>query len=79
MRTLARSPRQYPGKLPFAAALVSAIFIGPSTRADAVLKTMKDKLNVINVMHTVGMGGSKLLDAQNLEKNRIVEVWAVLP
>jgi outer membrane protein OmpA-like peptidoglycan-associated protein len=48
-------------------------------RADAVLKTMKDKLNVINVMHTVGMGGSKLLDAQNLEKNRIVEVWAVLP
>jgi outer membrane protein OmpA-like peptidoglycan-associated protein len=49
------------------------------TRADAVLKAMKDKLNVINVMHTVGMGGSKLLDAQNLEKNRIVEVWAVLP
>ncbi len=40
---------------------------------------MKDKLSVINVMHTVGMGGSKLLDAQNLEKNRIVEVWAVLP
>ena len=49
------------------------------TRADAVLKTMREKCNVINVMHTVAMGGSKLLDAQNLEKNRIVEIWAVLP
>ena len=49
------------------------------TRADAVLKAMRDKLEVINVMHTVAMGGSKLLDAQNLEKNRIVEIWAVLP
>jgi outer membrane protein OmpA-like peptidoglycan-associated protein len=49
------------------------------TRADAVLHAMKDKCGVINVMHTVGMGGSKLLDAQNLEKNRIVEIWAVLP
>ena len=49
------------------------------TRADTVLKAMRDKCDVINVMHTVGMGGSKLLDAQNLEKNRIVEIWAVLP
>jgi len=49
------------------------------TRADSVLKAMKDKCGVINVMHTVGMGGSKLVDAENLEKNRIVEIWAVLP
>jgi outer membrane protein OmpA-like peptidoglycan-associated protein len=49
------------------------------TRAESVLKTMRDKCGVINVMHTVGMGGSKLLDAQNLEQNRIVEIWAVLP
>jgi outer membrane protein OmpA-like peptidoglycan-associated protein len=49
------------------------------TRADAVLRTMRDKCAVQNVMHTVAMGGSKLLDAQNLEKNRIVEIWAVLP
>lgn len=48
-------------------------------RADAVLRAMRDKLGVINVMHTVAMGGSKLLDAQNLEKNRIVEIWTVLP
>jgi outer membrane protein OmpA-like peptidoglycan-associated protein len=49
------------------------------SRADAVLKAMREKCDVINVMHTVAMGGSKLLDAQNLEKNRIVEIWAVLP
>ena len=49
------------------------------TRADTVLKAMRDKCEVINVMHTVGMGGSKLLDSKNLEKNRIVEIWAVLP
>lgn len=48
-------------------------------RADAVRKTMKDKLGILNMMHTVGMGGSKLVDAQNLEKNRIVEIWVVLP
>jgi outer membrane protein OmpA-like peptidoglycan-associated protein len=48
-------------------------------RADAVLKAMRDKLGIINVMHTIGMGGSKLLDADNLEKNRTVEIWAVLP
>ena len=48
-------------------------------RADTVLKAMRDKCEVFNVMHTVGMGGSKLLDAHNLEKNRIVEIWAVLP
>lgn len=49
------------------------------SRADAVLRAMREKCGVLNVMHTVGMGGSKLLDAENLEKNRIVEVWAVLP
>jgi outer membrane protein OmpA-like peptidoglycan-associated protein len=49
------------------------------TRADTVLKQMREKCSVINVMHPVAMGGSKLLDAQNLEKNRIVEIWAVLP
>jgi len=49
------------------------------TRADVVLKAMREKCEVINVMHTVGMGGSKMLDEKNLEKNRIVEIWAVLP
>ena len=48
-------------------------------RADSVLVAMRDKCGVQNVMHSVAMGGSTLLDASNLEKNRIVEVWAVLP
>lgn len=48
-------------------------------RADVVLRAMRDKCGVQNVMHTVGMGGSKMLDEKNLEKNRIVEIWAVLP
>jgi outer membrane protein OmpA-like peptidoglycan-associated protein len=48
-------------------------------RADVVLAAMRDKVGVFNVLHSVAMGGSTLLDAQNLEKNRIVEVWAVLP
>ena len=49
------------------------------SRADAVLKAMKDRCGVSNVLHSVAMGGSKLLDAQKMEKNRIVEIWAVLP
>jgi len=40
---------------------------------------MRDKCGVTNVMHGVAMGGSRLMDDKNLEKNRIVEVWAVLP
>lgn len=49
------------------------------TRADSVLSAMRDRIGVDNVMHAVAMGGQTLLDEQNLEKNRIVEVWAVLP
>jgi len=48
-------------------------------RADAVLAAMRDKCGIFNVLHSVAMGGSTLVDAQNLEKNRIVEVWTVLP
>ncbi len=49
------------------------------SRADSINAVMKNKCGVQNVMHAVAMGSSKLLDAQNFEKNRIVEVWAVLP
>jgi len=48
-------------------------------RADSVLDAMRDKCNVANVMHSVAMGGSTLHDSASLEKNRVVEVWAVLP
>lgn len=48
-------------------------------RAEMVLKTLRDELGVLNVMHTVGMGGSTLFDKDGLDKNRVVEIWAVLP
>jgi outer membrane protein OmpA-like peptidoglycan-associated protein len=49
------------------------------SRADSVFEVMRDKCAVTNVMHPVAMGGSKLMDDKNLEKNRVVEIWAVLP
>jgi outer membrane protein OmpA-like peptidoglycan-associated protein len=48
-------------------------------RAKNVLKVLRDKCDVINVMHSVGMGGSTLFDPSGAEKNRVVEVWVVLP
>lgn len=48
-------------------------------RAETVVKVLKEKAGVMNVVHAVGMGGSELFDAANLGKNRVVEVWAVLP
>lgn len=48
-------------------------------RAESVLAILKDRFKVLNVMHAVGMGSSDMFDAQNLDKNRVVEVWAVLP
>jgi outer membrane protein OmpA-like peptidoglycan-associated protein len=48
-------------------------------RAESVVKALKERLGVMNVVHAVGMGSSEMFDAQNLDKNRVVEVWAVLP
>jgi Outer membrane protein and related peptidoglycan-associated (lipo)proteins len=48
-------------------------------RAESVLKTLRDRFRVMNVMHAVGMGSSEMFDAENLDKNRVVELWAVLP
>ena len=48
-------------------------------RADNVVKVLKERAAIMNVVHAVGMGSSDLFDAKNLEKNRVVEVWAVLP
>jgi outer membrane protein OmpA-like peptidoglycan-associated protein len=47
-------------------------------RADSVVKTLKDRA-IMNVIHAVGMGSSDMFDAKDLDKNRVVEVWAVLP
>lgn len=48
-------------------------------RADAVAAVIKKEIGDKNLVRSVAMGGSTLLDAQSLEKNRIAEVWVVLP
>jgi outer membrane protein OmpA-like peptidoglycan-associated protein len=48
-------------------------------RAESVLKALKQRMDVVNVMHSIGMGGQNLFDQTNLEKNRLVEVWAAQP
>jgi len=50
-----------------------------NARAQAVMDALRDQLQVQNVMHVIPMGGTDLLDARELAKNRVVEVWAVLP
>ena len=50
-----------------------------SQRADSVVKTLKDRGAVMNVIHAVGMGSSDIFDAKDFDKNRVVEVWAVMP
>jgi outer membrane protein OmpA-like peptidoglycan-associated protein len=49
------------------------------SRAESVVQVLKDKLDLVNLMHAVGMGGQDLFDPSDLEKNRVVEVWAVQP
>ena len=48
-------------------------------RADSIVKALKDRGAIMNVIHAVGMGSSDMFDAKDLDKNRVVEVWAVLP
>jgi outer membrane protein OmpA-like peptidoglycan-associated protein len=49
------------------------------SRAENVVKALRDKTDLVNIMHAVGMGSQDLADQSNLEKNRLVEVWAVQP
>jgi outer membrane protein OmpA-like peptidoglycan-associated protein len=49
------------------------------TRAESVVKTLKEKMDLVNLIHPVGMGGQDLFGTSDLEKNRVVEVWAVQP
>jgi OmpA family len=49
------------------------------SRAESLVKALKEKTNLVNLMHPVGMGGQELFDQSDLEKNRVVEVWAVQP
>ena len=48
-------------------------------RAQKTLDVLRSSCGLLNVMHSIGMGGSDLFDKQIAERNRAVEVWAVLP
>jgi outer membrane protein OmpA-like peptidoglycan-associated protein len=49
-------------------------------RAQSVLNALRDHCGILNVMHSVGMGGSTLFgNEKDAERNRVVEIWAVLP
>lgn len=47
-------------------------------RADGVSRLLK-RAGVLNVIHTVAMGSTDLLDSKRPEQNRAVEIWAVVP
>jgi outer membrane protein OmpA-like peptidoglycan-associated protein len=48
-------------------------------RADSVVKALKRKMDIANVVHAVGMGGQDLFDRTDARKNCVVEVWAAQP
>jgi outer membrane protein OmpA-like peptidoglycan-associated protein len=48
-------------------------------RADNVTKILKERTNLLNVVHSVGMGSTDLLDSKRADQNRAVEIWAVAP
>lgn len=48
-------------------------------RARSTLDALRDRCGFQNVMHAVGMGGSTMFSQQQADKNRVAEVWAVLP
>ncbi|HEY0793752.1 MAG TPA: OmpA family protein [Chthoniobacterales bacterium] len=48
-------------------------------RAETVVRLIREQLGSKGVMHAIGMGGQNLIDKENRDKNRAVEVWAVLP
>ena len=48
-------------------------------RAESLSKALRDHGKIMNVMHAVGMGSSELFGKKQRDKNRVVEIWAVLP
>ena len=49
------------------------------SRATSVLNALRDKCGFQNVMHAVAMGGSTMFSDKQADKNRVVEIWAVVP
>lgn len=50
-----------------------------TARADNVTDTLRDHCKLHNRMQPVGMGSSEFFGADKKEKNRVVEVWVVIP
>ncbi|MEO8352156.1 MAG: hypothetical protein ABI680_10540 [Chthoniobacteraceae bacterium] len=48
-------------------------------RAKSVQELMAGPGKFANIVHPFGMGETEMLDANNLAKNRIAEIWAVRP
>jgi outer membrane protein OmpA-like peptidoglycan-associated protein len=48
-------------------------------RANSVADHLERNCNVKNIIHSVPMGSSTLVDKNNAAKNRIVEIWTVVP
>jgi outer membrane protein OmpA-like peptidoglycan-associated protein len=48
-------------------------------RADNVMRVLRERTNLLNVVHSVGMGSTDLLDSKRTDQNRAVEIWAVAP
>jgi outer membrane protein OmpA-like peptidoglycan-associated protein len=48
-------------------------------RADNVTRILKERTNLLNVVHSVGMGSTDLLDSKRTDQNRAVEIWSVAP
>jgi outer membrane protein OmpA-like peptidoglycan-associated protein len=48
-------------------------------RAKSVVDYLEKQCQIRNVTHAVPMGGTNLVDKNNAAKNRVAEIWAVLP
>jgi outer membrane protein OmpA-like peptidoglycan-associated protein len=48
-------------------------------RAKTVSEIIQTKCGVLNALYPIPMGGTDLFDPREFSKNRVVEVWAVLP
>jgi flagellar motor protein MotB len=48
-------------------------------RAKSLEKALSIQGKIKNAMHAVGMGSSEMFGEKQREKNRVVEIWAVLP
>jgi serine/threonine protein kinase len=48
-------------------------------RAEYVRRILKQRVNLLNAIQSIGMGGTELLNSSRPDQNRAVEIWAVVP